>query len=263
MQRRNIAIVGTGIAGNVAAHKLAPYHDVSVFEKANYIGGHSSTVNVEAEGESVGLDTGFLVHNDRTYPGFIALMKDLGVATQTSNMSFSVQCDDGETEYCGSSLDTLFAQRKNIFRPKFHRMVRDILRFNREAKTLLQSPAGGATLAEYLQSGEYSREFQQWYLLPMGAAIWSANAQTFGDIPVVFFARFFENHGLLDLKNRPVWRTIVGGSQAYVKKLVADHVERIRLNCEVKAIARNADHVELHFADQSKSVVRSCGFGLP
>ncbi len=223
VKRPKIAIVGTGIAGNVAAHKLNGNNDIVVYEANDYVGGHSNTIDVEDDGVTLPLDTGFLVFNDRTYPNFIQLLDGLGVESQRSEMSFSVQAEDGALEYNGSTLNTLFAQRRNLLRPSFHRMVRDILRFNREAREVLQDGDLNMTLAEFLAYGRYSRVFIQHYLIPMGAAIWSAEPEMMEQMPANFFIRFFDNHGLLSIKNRPVWRVIKGGSRQYVNELVKDH----------------------------------------
>ncbi|MBT8079345.1 MAG: FAD-dependent oxidoreductase, partial [Gammaproteobacteria bacterium] len=233
-----IGVVGTGIAGNVVAYRLAQDHDVTVFEANDYVGGHSNTVEINTPNGRLALDTGFIVFNDRTYPNFIALLDELGVESQESSMSFSVQCERTALEYNGATLNTLFAQRKNLLRPGFHRMIRDILRFNREALTLLDGMSPDLSLAGYLREGSYSREFVEHYLIPMGAAIWSAKPDMMREMPAHFFVRFFHNHGLLTLKDRPVWRVIRGGSQRYVEKLVAGHANRIRLRTPVRGISR-------------------------
>lgn len=246
VKRPKIAIVGTGIAGNVAAHKLNGNNDIVVYEANDYVGGHSNTIDVEDDGVTLPLDTGFLVFNDRTYPNFIQLLDGLGVESQQSEMSFSVQAEDGALEYNGSTLNTLFAQRRNLLRPSFHRMVRDILRFNREAREVLAAGDLNMTLAEFLAYGRYSRVFIQHYLIPMGAAIWSAEPEMMEQMPANFFIRFFDNHGLLSIKNRPVWRVIKGGSRQYVNELVKDHRNKIRLNCPVDRVERNADKVTVY-----------------
>ncbi len=246
--RPKIAIVGTGIAGNVVANRLNKDNDITVYESSDYIGGHTNTVEVPDGGNVLALDTGFIVFNDRTYPNFIRLLDELGVDSQESAMSFSVQAEEAALEYSGSTLNTLFAQRRNIFRPSFHRMVRDILRFNREARGTLPNGDLNMSLAEFLARGHYSREFIQHYLIPMGAAIWSAEPEMMERMPANFFIRFFENHGLLDIKNRPVWRVIKGGSKQYVDELVKDHRQHIRLNCPVERVERNPDNVIVHAA---------------
>jgi predicted NAD/FAD-binding protein len=238
-----IAVVGTGIAGNVAAYHLAREHDITVFEADDRIGGHTHTVAVEHEGREYAVDTGFIVFNARTYPNFLDLLSELGVGWQDSDMSFSVRHQGSGLEYKGSTLNTLFAQRRNLGRPSFYRMIRDILRFNRQAPALLQPGVGEITMDRYLEQGAYSRQFIDHYIMPMGAAIWSARPEIMGRMPAKFFVRFFENHGLLSVQDRPVWRVISGGSRSYVNKLVAGHRDRIRLHAPVQAIWRRPDHV--------------------
>ena len=241
-----IAIVGTGIAGNVAAHALRQNHDITVFESGNYVGGHTNTVDVFEGGRRIPVDTGFIVFNDRTYPNFIRLLDEIGQESQESEMSFSVQAGNGDLEYCGSSLNALFAQRRNLVRPAFYRMIRDILRFNRTAITSAEHLDVSETLGEFLQKNGYGDEFTERYLVPMAAAIWSAEPVAIMDMPVSFLVRFFRNHGLLQLNDRPVWRVIKGGSREYVEKLVAGHRDRRRLNSPVLAIRRIDDRVELY-----------------
>jgi len=245
-----IAVIGTGIAGNVAAYHLAREHDVTVFEADNRIGGHTNTVSVEHEGQDYAIDTGFIVFNERTYPNFISLLDELGVAWQDSDMGFSVQHEGTGLEYSGSTLNTLFAQRSNIFKPSFHRMIREILRFNREAPGLLESTAPQVSLNDYLTHENYSREFIDHFILPMGAAIWSAKPEVMGKMPAAFFIRFFQNHGMLSVNDRPVWRVIKGGSNSYVDKLVAGHRDRIRLNAPVEYIRRFTGYVEVKVTGQ-------------
>ena len=240
-----IAIIGTGIAGNVAAYRLAREHDITVFEADSRIGGHTNTVDVVAGGNRWAVDTGFIVFNDVTYPNFLSLLEELGVESQTSDMSFSVSSLRTGLEYNGASISTLFAQRRNIIRPSFYRMLMDILRFNREAPGLLEQPPGNTTLGEYLDSNGYSRHFIDHYIIPMGAAIWSATPEGMRSVPAEFFVRFFHNHGLLTVNDRPTWRVIKGGSNRYIEKLVAGHRDRIRLNSGVEWIRRSPDSVEV------------------
>ena len=240
-----IAIIGTGIAGNTAAWKLRDNHDITVYESAGYVGGHTNTIDVEERGRTLAIDTGFIVFNDRTYPNFIRMLDEIGQRWQNSEMSFSVHSEDDRIEYKGSSLNGLFAQRKNLFRPSFYRMVSDILRFNRDAVADIRQYGGQLTLGEYLSAGDYSRQFADDYLIPMIAAIWSAEPVSVYDMPALFLVRFFENHGLLQLKDRPQWRVVEGGSREYVKRLVAGHLDRIRLNSPVTSITRRANCVEI------------------
>ena len=240
-----IAIVGTGIAGNVAAYKLREQHDITVYEASSYVGGHTNTIDVLEGGSTIPVDTGFIVFNDRTYPNFIALLDEIGQESQPSVMSFSVSSADGGLEYNGSGLDALFAQRRNLLRPAFLRMIRDILRFNREAMVTLPFEHDDQTVGGYLRKHGYSPEFARDYLVPMAAAIWSAEPVAVEEMPLQFLVRFFDNHGLLQLKDRPVWRVIKGGSREYVGKLVAGHRDRIRLDAPVRAVIRHSTGVEI------------------
>mgnify|MGYP001811872835 CR=1 FL=1 len=240
-----IAIVGTGIAGTYAAYRLAREHDITVFESDNRIGGHTNTVKVNDDGRPLAVDTGFIVFNDATYPNFLALLDELGVESQASDMSFSVTGGPSGLEYNGSTLNRLFAQRSNLFRPSFYRMLIDILRFNREAPALIEAPDFDLTLGEYLDRNGYSQNFMEHYILPMGSAIWSATAERMRAMPAVFFVRFFQNHGLLSVTDRPQWRVIKGGSAQYVEKLVAGHKDRIRLGAAVESVRRFPEYVEV------------------
>ena len=249
-----IAIIGTGIAGNVVAYKLRQEHDITVYESGSHVGGHTNTVDVYEDGQSLAIDTGFIVFNDRTYPNFIGLLDEIGQESQRSEMSFSVQSGDGGIEYGGSSLNSLFAQRSNILRPGFYRMIRDILRFNATALARAGTCSESDTLGYFLRENGYSSEFIDHYLMPMAAAIWSAEPLSVLDMPVRFLLKFFANHGLLQVSDRPVWRVIKGGSRQYVNKLVADHRDRIRLNSAVQSIRRIDDRVELHSVSGGKEI---------
>jgi len=243
--RLRVAVIGSGIAGNVAAYRLNGQHDVTVFEANAWPGGHTNTIDVDEDGRQLAVDTGFIVFNDRTYPNFIELLDEIGQASRRSVMSFSVQSPSRNLEYCGSTLDSLFADRRNLLRPSFHRMIRDILRFNREAVAALRFEADDQTVGAYLARRGYSREFRDHYLVPMAAAIWSAEPVAIDDMPLRFLVQFFDNHGLLQLKDRPVWRTIQGGSREYVRRLVAGFRDRIRLDCPVRQVRRFDDRVEI------------------
>ena len=232
-----IAIIGSGIAGNTIAHHLHQQHDITVFEAESHIGGHTHTHHIRHEGRDIAVDTGFIVFNDRTYPNFIALLEQLNVAWQPSSMSFSVRCEDTGLEYNGTTLNSLFAQRSNLFKPSFHRMIRDILRFNKTAPELL-AEGNEIKLGDYLKQGGYSRQFIDHYIVPMGSAIWSTDAGQMLDFPARFFVRFFHNHGMLSVNNRPQWRTIKGGSASYVEALTASFRERIRLNTPIESVRR-------------------------
>jgi len=240
-----IAIIGTGIAGNVAAYHLQADHDITVYEQNAHIGGHTHTHSVPYEDQSYQIDTGFIVLNDRTYPNFNRLLSELDVSSQPTEMSFSVKCERSGLEYNGNNLNTLFAQRSNLISPSFHRMIRDILRFNREGHAYLGSDSVDVSLGSYLAKGQYSQQFIEQYIVPMGAAIWSAEPTQMFDFPARFFMRFFANHGLLSVNDRPQWSVINGGSQRYVEKLVAGFKDRIRVNCPVRQLRRFHDHVEV------------------
>lgn len=238
-----IAIIGTGIAGNVAAYHLQRDHDITVFEANAHVGGHTHTHDIEWDGQHYAVDTGFIVFNYRTYPHFTRLLHELGVAVQPSAMSFSVKCERSGLEYNGDTLNTLFAQRRNLLRPSFYRMLRDILRFNREALQLLELGQADMSLGEFLHQGGYGREFIEQYLVPMGAAIWSADPVLMYRFPAGFFIRFFHNHGLLSVNERPQWYVIQGGSREYVRKLTASFADRIRTHAPVERITRYPTHV--------------------
>jgi predicted NAD/FAD-binding protein len=233
-----IAIIGSGIAGNVAAHRLQRDHDITVFEAGEHAGGHTHTHELEQAGRRYAVDTGFIVFNDWTYPNFIALLDELGVASQPSQMSFSVRDQASGLEYNGSRLNTLFAQRSNLLRPSFLGMVRDILRFNHEAPALLAAPGAELSLGEYLARGTYGRAFVEYYIVPMGAAIWSTDPDSMLHFPARFFVRFLHNHGMLSVNERPTWRVIRGGSARYVEKLIAPFRDRVRLRTSVEWIRR-------------------------
>jgi predicted NAD/FAD-binding protein len=226
-----------------AAYRLCQEHEVTVFESADYVGGHTNTVDVEHAGKTYAVDTGFIVFNDWTYPRFIELLAELGVAWQPSDMSFSVRCEKTGLEYNGTSMNSLFAQRRNLLRPSFLRMVSDIVRFNRRAPALLQDDAEAISLGSYLAREGYSTYFIDHYIIPMGAAIWSSRPRDMLNFPMRFFVEFFANHGFLSVNERPTWQVIQGGSREYVKKLTAPYAHRIRLNTPVAAIQRQPHQV--------------------
>lgn len=246
-----IAIIGAGVSGLVAAHKLHPRHDVTVFEANDYPGGHTNTVDVEFGGERYAIDTGFIVYNERNYPCFVRLLDELGVATRPTTMTFGVRDDRAELEYNGESLDRLFAQRRNLLRPSFYRMLWDILRFNREARAIASQEGCDETLGQFLRRGGYSHEFSESYLLPMGSAIWSCPTGDFENFPVRFVAEFYENHGLLNLVDRPQWRVIEGGSKKYVEKLIRPYRDRIRLRTPVASVRRDPNGFGIRLTDGS------------
>lgn len=249
-----IAVVGSGISGLAAAWMLAERHAVTLFEAAARPGGHSNTVEVTIDGVSHGVDTGFLVYNERTYPNLTALFRQLGVPTAASDMSFSLSLETPHIEWAGTSLDTLFAQRRNLLRPAFLRMLRDILRFNRAASDDAAASAD-ESIGAWLARGGYSAEFRDWYLLPMAAAIWSCPTRTMLEYPFASFARFFRNHGLLQLSDRPQWRTVAGGARRYVERLLAP-LNDVRLATRVLRARRDASGVTLDFVHSAPGLPR-------
>lgn len=245
-----IAIIGSGIAGLTSAYLLSRRHDITLFEAGDRIGGHTHTVNVTVEGKSYAVDTGFIVFNDWTYPHFIRLLGQIGVKFKPTEMSFSVCDENTRFEYNGNNLNSLFAQRRNILSPVFWGMLRDILRFNRQAPLDLQEQRISAemTLGDYLEAGGYGPRFILHYIVPMGAAIWSMSLVDMLKFPLQFFVRFFKNHGLLSVNNRPQWCVIEGGSSSYIEPLTRSFRERIRLDCPVHLVERDAEGVVVHSA---------------
>jgi predicted NAD/FAD-binding protein len=243
-----VAIVGSGIAGMTAAYRLHADHDVTVFEAGDHFGGHTYTLDVDMAGRTYAVDMGFIVFNDRTYPNFVKLMNELGVESQHSNMSFSLRCERTGLEYNGTTINSLFAQRINIVRPSFLRMIYDILRFNRESPRLLLSQDSSLTLGNYLIQNGYSEAFTQRYLVPMGRAIWSATEQAMLEWPARFFVDFFERHGFLSVNDRPQWKAIRGGSREYARKLTEGYRHRIRLRTPVQSVKRHGDSVLIRTA---------------
>ncbi|MEE3169034.1 MAG: FAD-dependent oxidoreductase [Pseudomonadota bacterium] len=240
-ERQRIAVIGAGVSGLTAAWLLAEKHDVQIFEAADYAGGHTNTEQVEAGGRTWPVNTGFIVFNDWTYPNFIKLMDRLGVASEVSDMSFSVDCSTTGLQYNGTSLNTLFAQRRNLFNLPFLKMVREILRFNKETRADLRAGAisNEETLGEYLNRNGYSRYFRNYYIVPMGAAIWSAPEIVLEQFPIRFFLQFFNNHGMLSVDDRPTWRVISGGSAQYVSKMMDRLGEATHLNSPVERVSRD------------------------
>jgi len=240
-----IAIIGTGISGMVTAYLLSDSHDITVFEKNDYIGGHTHTHDVEAQGRTFAVDTGFIVFNEVTYPNFLKLLLRLGVTWKPSRMSFSLRCEQTGLEFSPSSLDTLFAQRRNLLRPSFYRMVLDIFRFRRDSLRLLERREDQVTLAGYLEREKYSPLFVEKFILPMGAAVWSSDPIRFRQFPARYFVEFFHNHGFLQVRNQPQWLVVQGGSRQYVERLIKPFANRIRLNCPVESITRQDGYVEV------------------
>jgi predicted NAD/FAD-binding protein len=240
-----IAIIGSGISGLTAAYLLSDEHEVVVFEAADYIGGHTNTVDVSWGENTYAVNTGFIVFNAATYPNFIKLMRRLGVAWQPSMMSFSVKCEKTGLEFSPSTLNSLFIQRRNLLRPSFYRMLLDVFRFKRDSEELLRTDDYSLTLEHYLKLKGYSRSFIDHFIIPMGEAIWSADPKQFDLFPAHHFAQFFKNHGFLNVSDQPLWLTIQGGSRRYVEPMTRPFKDNLRVNCPVKSIRRHPDHVEV------------------
>ena len=258
-----VAIIGSGIAGLTTAYLLNRSHAITVFEAADWIGGHTHTVDVTVDERPYSIDTGFIVFNDWTYPNFIRLLGQLRVAFKPTEMSFSVSDPSSDTEYNGNTLNSLFAQRRNLLSPRFWGMVRDILRFNREAIEDLQNQriTADTTLGQYLHSRGYGQRFIHHYIVPMGAAIWSMSLADMLAFPLEFFVRFFKNHGLLSVSHRPQWQVIRGGSSRYIEPLTQSFRQHIRLNCPVQRVERDDTGVIIHSAagtDRFDKVVFAC-----
>ena len=239
-----IAIVGTGISGLVAAHRLHREHEIVVYEAGGRIGGHTHTVRVDTEPETHWIDTGFIVFNDRNYPNFEALLAELGVATQPSHMGFSVSDGYGRFEYSGTPRG-LFARRSNLLNPTFLKMLLDWRRFNREAPQLIGRNGSAPSLGRWLEQRAYSRQFIERLIVPQAAAVWSADPEQMWSFPASFMAEFFANHGMYTLRDRPRWRTVRGGSRSYVEAISAPWRERVRLRAPVRRIERLPDRVRI------------------
>lgn len=248
---KHFAIIGSGISGLSAAYLLAKKHKVTVFEKNDRVGGHTATVDIEKDNELHAIDTGFIVFNDKTYPNFLALLSEIGVGKQATEMSFSVHnCHTG-LEYNGHNLNTLFAQRRNLFKPKFWGLVKEILRFNKRCKAIYnqQDYKSGYTLGQFLNDNNFSTFFSEHYILPMGAAIWSSSLAQMEEFEFKFFVQFFHNHGLLNIADRPQWFVIPKGSRSYLAPLCEPFKEQINLNVNITGITRSNNKVHLHFSD--------------
>lgn len=254
--KKRIAIIGTGISGMTAGYLLHDKHDIEVFEANDYIGGHTATIDVSLDNKQYAIDTGFIVYNDWTYPNFIKLLDQIGVQGQATEMSFSVKNVVANLEYNGNTINSLFAQRRNIIRPKFHRIVRDILKFNALCKSIYADRTadqiGDITLGKFLTQHQFSQDFCDNYILPMCAAIWSATLADAKEFSLGFFLQFFNNHGLLNITDRPQWRTIIGGSKQYVEPLIAGFKDKIKLNTPIKRVLRQQHGYQLNFVNDSQ-----------
>ncbi len=258
MERQRIAVIGGGVAGLSAAWLLQRDYEVELFEKNDYVGGHTHTIEVPSPQGAVPIDTGFIVFNNENYPHLSALFDHLGVASRASEMSFSASVNAGELEYAGTNINTLFAQRRNLLQPEFHGMLRDVLRFNARAKRVLAEGAvPDLTLGEFLVQEGLGKAFRDYYLLPMAAAIWSCPTSVMLTFPLESFLRFFDNHGLMNLVQRPQWRTVVGGSHAYVKAMLADFSGRVWTQHAVMHAIRDADGVTIVSRDKERALVQS------
>ncbi|MDN0082839.1 FAD-dependent oxidoreductase [Crenobacter sp. SG2305] len=243
--RQRIAVIGAGIAGLASAYFLSRRHEVTLYEANRYLGGHTNTVDVTLDGQTHPVDTGFLVFNDRTYPNLIALFAELGVDAYPSDMSFAVSLGNGASEWAGTDFDTLFVQRRHLLSPRFLGMLRDILRFNTAAERhLAEVSRSGVTLGQLLGDGGYGTAFRDAYLLPMAAAIWSSATNDILRFPAQTFLRFCLNHGLLQIRNRPQWRTVLGGGRNYVQRLAA-RLALVKLDYPVWQVRRDEQGVEV------------------
>ena len=239
-----IAIVGSGISGNSLAYSLSKEHNITLFEKNNRIGGHSHTHEIIIQNKKFSVDTGFIVFNKKTYPLFTELLNNLNVEYEKSDMSFSVCSKEKNFEYNGTTINTLFSQRKNILNYKFIKMIYEIIKFNKISLSLLSSKSK-ISLETFLNENNFSEYFRMNYILPMGSAIWSSNIDAMLKFPALFFIKFFNNHGMLNINDRPQWLTISNGSKEYVKKLTASIKKDIKLNCAVNSVRRNKNSVEV------------------
>ncbi|HWR90285.1 MAG TPA: FAD-dependent oxidoreductase [Dissulfurispiraceae bacterium] len=244
-----IAVIGAGISGLTAAYLLCGDNDITVFEANDYAGGHTDTHDVEVEGKTYAVDTGFIVFNEMTYPNFVTLLKRLGVDYQRSSMTFSVKCERTGLEYGPHNLDTFFAQRRNLLKPSLYRMLLDILRFRSAFNGLLREGSNEQALGSYLQRHGYSRQFIDYFIFPLCSSLWSTDSGRIHDFPLRSLVKFLRNHGILEVRHPIEWKVIKGGSKRYVEKLTKPFADRIRLNTPVRTVLRHEDHVEVHPAD--------------
>lgn len=240
-----IAVIGAGVSGLVAAYLLQPHHEIVVFEANDYAGGHTNTIDVDVAGRRYAVDTGFIVFNEKNYPNFVKLLRKLGVVWQPTNMSFSFRDEAEKMEYGFASLAGLYADWRNLTRPAFYRLLLDLWRFRRQTPALLLDQDYQLSLGAYLARQRYSRAFVDKFLLPFGAAIWSTDPQRLEKFPARAFVQFFQNHGLLNVRDKPRWQVIRGGSRRYVDRLMAALQDRILLNRPISSLRRTAHHVEI------------------
>jgi predicted NAD/FAD-binding protein len=246
MMKRRIAVVGSGISGLGSAWLLHPYHDVVLYEADSRVGGHTNTVSIAGRAGETAVDTGFIVFNRRNYPLIDTLFTFLGVESQPTDMSFGVSLGAGAYEYGGADLDTLFAQRRQVFNPSHWRLIAEIIRFGRVAHRLLEQGLDeSVTLGQFLSENRFGEHLSQRYLLPMASAIWSCPIATMTDFPAASLLRFFANHGLLDVSNRPQWRTVSGGSRVYVRRMLSDLEGRVTTGARIVSVRRSEAGVEL------------------
>lgn len=262
--KKRIAVIGSGISGLTSAWLLRDKYEIHLYEAGDYLGGHTQTNDIEVQGKTYPVNSGFIVYNDWTYPNFIKLMERLSVASEASDMSFSVKCERTNMEYNGHTLNSLFAQRLNFFNPRFLWMIREILRFNKQTRAELidESISENETLGSYLARNNYSDYFRRYYIIPMGAAIWSASEAMMMDFPVYFFLRFFNNHGMLSVDERPQWRVVSNGARSYVVRMQQDFdANKVYLNTPVTKVDRSEQGVVLHSirgAEHFDEVIFAC-----
>ena len=253
-----IAIIGSGISGLTSAYLLNRKHDVTIFEANDYIGGHTHTHNIDIDGSSYSVDTGFIVYNEKTYPNFIKLLDELNIERQLSTMGFSVKSATQDYEYAGESLNTLFAKRSNIFRISFWRMLYEMYHFGKKADSHGCGLDVSMTLGDYLIDKNYSSEFINYFIIPMGAAIWSTPANRVLNMPAYFFIKFFYNHGMLEIKNRPNWWVVKNGSSEYIKKIILGFEDKIYLSTPVHKVSRVEDGVEIVLSKNENTLKFDC-----
>ena len=258
-----IAIVGSGISSLTAAYKLNPFFDITVFEKNDYIGGHTNTINLNEAGRNLAIDTGFIVFNKKTYPNFVALMDELKVGYQKTSMSFGVQCERTGLVYNGTNFNKMFAQRKNILKPSFYRFLFGIAKFNQKAKEFIASKdpqKDSLSLGDFIARAGIAADVVEFYLVPMAAAVWSADSKKMWDFPALFILRFWQNHGFLEVNDRPMWYVIKKGSKSYIPKITASFGDKIRLQCKVEKVEKvleGGSGIEVTYRDAQKRLRKS------